>query len=121
MAKEQVLKSLELADESLRRAIAELVEMRFGVPQCRGPLGETVENLRVAVAHADAAPELSVPELRKTIQRIRAQAVRAQLLLDSAAAFYCGWTSAAPAGPPSYAPDGQILRDRGSGRLRLNA
>lgn len=116
MAKEQVLQSLESADESLRRAIAQLVEMRFGVPQCRGSLDDAAKKLRSAMDRA--VPE---PELRQMVQRIRAHAVRVQALLDAAAAFYCGWSSAAPAGPPSYAPDGQLVRDEGGGRLMLNA
>jgi hypothetical protein len=119
MAKEQVLQSLESADESLRRAIAQLVEMRFGVPQCGGALDNAVENLRFAVAGAVPQPERDA--LKPVVQRIRAHAARVQALLDSAAAFYCGWTSAAPAGPETYAPDGQLLRDGGGGRLMLNA
>ena len=119
MAKEQVLQSLESADESLRRAIAQLVEMCFGVPQCGGALDGAVENLRVALAGAASEPGRDA--LKPVVQRIRAHAGRVQALLDSAAAFYCGWFSAAPAGQESYAPDGQILREGSGGRLMLNA
>jgi len=116
MATKQVLQSLESADENLRRAIAQLVEMRFGVPQCGGALQSAVQDLRSAVA--GAAPG---PELKPLVQRIRAHTARVQALLDAAAAFYCGWASAAPAGPATYAPDGQLLRNGGGGRMMLNA
>jgi hypothetical protein len=116
MAKEQLQDSLERTDESLRRAIAQLVEMRLGVPQCRSALDDAAKSLQSVVA--EGVPE---PKLRPLVQRIRANAQRVQVLLDSAAAFYYGWASATPAGPSSYAPDGQILRDGGGGRLMLNA
>jgi len=119
MATEQVRQSLESADESLRRAIAQLVEMRFGVPQCAGALDNAAENLRSALA--GAIPEPRRNTLEPVVQRIRTHAVRVRALLDAAAAFYCGWCSAAPAGPESYAPDGQLLRNGGAGRLMLNA
>jgi hypothetical protein len=121
MATEPVLQSLESADESLRHAIAQLIEMRFGVPQCRGALHEAAEKLRSAVSRAVPGPEINQPELKQMVRRMRAHMVRVQALLDAAAAFYCGWVSAAPPGPPSYAPDGQLLRDEGGGRLMLNA
>ncbi|MGA3024969.1 MAG: hypothetical protein ABSF98_09385 [Bryobacteraceae bacterium] len=119
MAREQILQSLESADESLRRAIAQLVEMRFGVPQCGGALHNAAENLRFAVA--GMVPETERDALKPVVQRIRAHAVRVQALLDSAAAFYCGWVSAVPAGPETYAADGRLLHNGGGGRLMLNA
>jgi hypothetical protein len=119
MATEQVRKSLENADESLRRAIAQLVEMRFGVPQCAGALDNAMENLRSALAVT--VPALERDTLKPIVQSIRSHAVRVHALLDSAAAFYCGWTSVVPAGPETYAPDGQLLRDGGGGRLMMNA
>jgi hypothetical protein len=119
MATEQVRQFLERADESLLRAIAQLVEMRFGVPQCGGALRNTVENLRSALAGEVAEPEKEA--LKPVVQRIRSHAARVQALLDSAAAFHCGWTSATPPGPDTYAPDGQLLRDARGGRLMLDA
>jgi hypothetical protein len=119
MATEQVRQSLERADESLRRAIAQLVEMRFGVPPWGGALDNAADSLRLAVAGAIPEPERNA--LKPVVQRIRAHAARVKVLLDSAAAFYCGWYSAAPAGLETYAPDGQIVRDGGGGRLMLNA
>jgi hypothetical protein len=119
MAKEQVLQSLESADESLRRAIAQLVEMRFGVPQCAGALHSAADNLRLALAGEVAEADRAA--LKPVVQRIRAHAVRVQALLDSAAAFYCGWFGAASAGPQTYAPDGQLQRDGRGGRMMVNA
>jgi hypothetical protein len=119
MDTEQVRQSLENADESLRRAIAQLVEMRFGVPRCAGALDDAVENLRAALTAASAEPARDT--LKPIVQSIRAHAARVQALLDSAAAFYCGWTAAVPAGPDTYAPDGQLLRDSGGGRVMMNA
>ena len=119
MATEQVRESLEKADESLRRAIAQLVEMRFGVPQCRVALDNAVGNLQAALS--SAAGDAERDSLRPVVQNIRSHAIRVQTLLDSAATLHYGWHSVAPAGPDTYAPDGQVLRESGGGRLMLNA
>jgi hypothetical protein len=65
-------------------------------------------------------PVIDRNELAAVVQRIRTHAARVQALLDSAAAFYCGWVSSAVTGPPSYTPDGQLLRDEGRGQVTLN-
>jgi len=110
---------LESADENLRRAISQLVEMRVGAPDYTAALNKAVEHLRSAVG--TAVPEPDMDTLKPVLQRIRMGAARVQALLDSAAAFYCGWTSVVPAGPDTYAPDGNLLREQGSGRMMLNA
>ena len=115
MAYEQLVESLERADECLQRAVAQLVEMRFGVAQC-GVLADAEKSLRVAMEAATPGPAL-----RPLVQRIRGNAQRVQLLLDSAASLYYGWASATPDGPPSYSPDGQIVRDGGGGRMTIRA
>ena len=107
---------MERADENLGRAITQLVEFRSGIPDCRNALREAVKGLESAIAGAGLGPEE-----RTVIQRLRSRAARVQLLLDSATAFYFGWRSAAPDAPPSYAPDGQILRDESGGRLVFRA
>ncbi len=119
MAVEQVRQSLERADESLRCAIAQLVEMRFGAPDYLAALNNAAQHLRSATA--GAGPVVETQTLKPIVQRLRTSAARVQALLDSAAAFYCGWTSATPAGPDTYAPDGQLQRDGSAGRMVLNA
>jgi len=119
MATEQIRESLEKADASLRRATAELIEMRFGAPQWNQSLEHAVQNLQAAVN--DPAFEMGKESLRALVRSVRTQVVRIQALLDSAAAFYYGWYSAAPGGPDSYAADGELRRDEGGGRLTLNA
>jgi len=120
MATEHVRQSLEDADECLRRAIAQLVEMRFGIPQCGPALDSAVEKLRSAIENPMHGSERD--DLKPVVQRIRAHAVRVQALLDSAASFYFGYYSAMPSAPDTYAPDGQILREAGGGGgLLLNA
>ena len=118
MAKEQALRSLEEADDNLRRAIAYLVAMRFDAPGCPGALSEAAGKLRLATSGGFSNVDRS--ELAGVVQRIRMHAARVQALLDSAAALYCGWVSSAVTGPPSYTPDGQLLRDEGRGQVTLN-
>ena len=118
MAKEQVLRSLEEADDNLRRAIAHLVAMRFDASGCPGALSGAAGKLRLAARGDFSGVDRN--ELAGVVQRIRMHAARVQALLDSAAALYCGWVSSAVTGPPSYAPDGQLLRDEGRGRVTLN-
>ena len=119
MAIEQVRQSLESADESLGRAIAQLAEMRFAVSDYAVALDNAVEHLRSAVS--GTIPEPDKDTIKPILQRIRTRAARVQALLDSAAAFYCGWTSVAPAGPDTYAPDGHLLREENGGRMMLSA
>jgi len=88
-------------------------------PQWNTSLERALQNLQMAVQ--DPAFETGKEPLRALVQSVRTQVVRIQELLDAAAAFYCGWTSAAPAGPDSYAPDGELQRQGGGGRLTLNA
>jgi hypothetical protein len=118
MAKEQALRSLEEADDNLRRAIAHLVAMRFDAPGCPRALSEAAGKLRRATSGDFSVIDRN--ELAAVVQRIRTHAARVQALLDSAAAFYCGWVSSAVTGPPSYTPDGQLLRDEGRGQVTLN-
>jgi hypothetical protein len=119
MATERIRESLEKAEASLRRATAELIEMRFGSPQWNKALEQALRNLQTAVQ--DPAFETGKESLRMLVQSVRTEVVRIQALLDAAAAFYCGWTSATPAGPGAYAPDGELQREGGGGRLTLNA
>jgi hypothetical protein len=118
MTKEQVLRSLEEADDNLRRAITQLVAMRFDASGCPGALSGAAGKLRLATSGTFSGIDRN--ELAAVVQRIRTHAARVQALLDSAAAFYCGWVSSAVTASPSYAPDGQLLRDEGRGRVTLN-
>jgi len=119
MATEHIRESLEQADASLRQASAELIEMRFGAPRWNKSLEQALQNLQTAVK--DPAFEAGKESLRMLVKSVRTEVVRIQALLDAAAAFYCGWSSATPAGPETYAPDGELQREGGSGRLTLNA
>jgi hypothetical protein len=119
MATEQIRESLEKAGASLRRATAEIIEMRPGAPRWNNSLEQALQNLRTAVQ--DPAFETGKESLRTLVQSVRSEVVRIQALLDAAAAFYCGWGSATPAGPDTYAPDGELRREGGGGRLTLNA
>jgi len=119
MATEQIRESLEKADASLRQATADLIEMRSGAPRWNKSLEQALQNLQTAVQ--DPAFETGKESLRTLVQSVRTEVVRIQALLDAAAAFYCGCGSAAPQGPDTYAPDGELQREGGGGRLTLNA
>ena len=119
MATEQIRESLEKADDNLRRATEELIEMRFGAPQWNATLEQALRNLQAAVN--DPAFETGKDSLRTLVQSVRTQVVRIQALLGAAAAFYHGWYSSGTAGPDSYAADGELRRDEGGGGLRLHA
>jgi len=118
MATEQIREALERADENLRLATAELIEMRVA-PQWDKTLQQALHDLQTAVN--DPAFESGKVPLRALVGNVRTRVVRIQALLDSAAAFYFGWSTAAPAGPDTYAADGELRREEGGGRLALNA
>lgn len=119
MTTEEARQHLEAADKRLASIVDQLVMMPSGAGQVVAELREVAEKIRnVHVSRASFRPTKPMARL---LASVRAQIVHAQLLLDSAAAFYCGAISAHMPYCGMYTPDGEVRRGANSGCLRVEA
>jgi hypothetical protein len=110
---DHIRQSLEAADRGLQRAIAQLTEMRFGVPRAESALSDAARNLTAALENLPGAGDRR--RLLPAVRNIRAHLSRVQALLDSAAAFQYGWTAAAQVHAQTYTAEGSLAPSAGSG------
>jgi hypothetical protein len=115
MTTEEARQNLEKADQRLSSAIEGLVSTRSSARQVCSSLQQAAESLQLVRKELQVCPPAG--SLKPLIRSIKARGARVQLLLDSAAAFYCGAITAAAPGTCVYTPDGEMPRRADRGHL----
>lgn len=110
---------LETVAKSLETAIARFVKRPSGVSQLQNELREPAQTMKSV--YRNAASLHHAPGLVSALGSIRAHIAQVQLLLDTAATFYCGTISAAVSQSGAYTPDGDTPLRAEHGYLNLKA
>ncbi len=115
-----VLTNLQLASDYLQQVRQQLIRCDSLAGQTEPTLHRIsglLRDLALSPERLNADPKAVVSLLLK----IRAESARAQMLLDTAAAFHCGAALAGPAIPETYTPDGGWESNYPSDQICLNA
>ena len=119
MTSEQARKHLEAAEKNLRTAVDQLIIQPSKAARLEASLKTIAETIQKVSSERSSFAQS--PSIAQLLSRIRAHVARMQLLLDTAATFYCGAMADALSNTGAYTSDGQLPRHIQSGCLKLEA
>lgn len=119
MTTEEARKHLEAAEKGLRTAVDQLIIQPSKAARLEAGLKTVAETIeKVSSERSSFAQSEPIAQL---LRRIRAHIGRMQLLLDTAATFYCGAMADALSHSGAYTADGRLPRHVHGGCLKLEA
>ncbi len=120
MTTETARQHLEAADRGLNTAVGLLIAKPSNAAQLQAQLEAVADSIKKAYENRSAFKR--TPSMSPLVQSIRARVARVQLLLDTAASFYCGTMSSATSNSYCpYTPNGELSRRTESGYLQFEA
>jgi|SRR5579875_1025088 len=119
MSPNQIDRELERVESNLDAIIQQLVEMRPESADWPAKLASVAETLRGACSTYSSLSR--GVDVRVRLGSIQTRVDRAQRLLESAAAFYCGCLIVRRAEDCCYARDGEALSYSSGARMQLEA
>ena len=119
MTVKEAQRELERIGADLESAIEQLVERPAAVDQWPVTLRSSLEAVQRTREQFPASANREA--FRPMVQRIQERAQQVQMLLESAALFYCGCVAVGTTQGTGYGQDGSFQQFAASGRMQLEA